>query len=145
MVAQTSAMPDRPPANAQDTGADEDTLGEDAFHRRPNRGGLRRMVSSIARLVDIQYRIWLTEAKMAVAKIVMYIVLFGAAALFGILGTIFLFIGAFHVLTDVVGLAPVWAYLIFAAVQLGLAFGLVMMAKTKFTAPDAPATPDGVK
>ena len=144
MVAQTGAMPDHPAPAAQENRSDEDTFGEDAFHRRANRGGLRRTVASIARLVDIQYRIWLTEAKMAVARIVMYVVLFGAAALLGILGIIFLFIGAFHVLTDVIGLVPVWAYLIFAVVQLGLALALVMMAKSKLSTPDAP-NPDGVK
>ncbi len=138
MVAQNVADD---PVVAEGTQRDHrDPFNEDVFHHRANRGGLRRLISSIARLLDLQYRIWLTEAKIAVAKIVMYVVLFGAAALLGILGIIFLFIGAFHVLTDVCGLAPVWAYLIFAGVQLVLAVVLVLVAKGILHKPVSPAS-----
>jgi Putative Actinobacterial Holin-X, holin superfamily III len=112
---------------------------------RTNPGGLRRLVSSIARLTDIQLQIWLTRAKLAAFSVAFYAALFGAAAVVSILGIIFLFIGLFRVLTDVVGLAPVWAFLIFGGVQLLLAGVLVAIARSVFIKRMASKKPGGGK
>jgi hypothetical protein len=112
---------------------------------RANPGGVRRLVSSIVRLADIQLQIWLTRAKLAAWSIALYAALFGAAALVGTLGIIFLFIGIFHVLTDVVGLAPVWAFLIFGGVQLLIAGVLFMIAKSILTKHVTPQSTGGGK
>jgi hypothetical protein len=91
-------------------------------------GGLRRLVSSVARLTDIQIQIWATQAKIAAMRLVVYAALVGGASIVGILGVIFVLIGLFHVLTDVVGLAPVWAFLVFGGGQLLLAAILIGVA-----------------
>ncbi len=138
MVAHTAPIHDDPAAAVPRQ--QDDPVADDGFDLRPNRGGVRRLVSSIARLADIQFHIWMTEAKLAVSKIVLYVALFGAAALIAVLGVIFLFIGVFHVLTDVFGLAPVWAYLLFGGIQLAIAVTLVLIAKNALNKPAAPAT-----
>ena len=83
-------------------------------------------MASTTRLADIQLRIWLTEAKLAVSRIVMYVALYAGAGVLGILAIIFLMIGCFRILTDVIGLRPVWAFLIFGAL-LAIAAGAVVM------------------
>jgi len=97
-----------------------------AFRGSQGRGGrgpwgLRRLVRSVVRIADLQYRIWLTRAKIAAVRLAMFAAIFSAALLLGILAVIFLFIGAFRVLTDVAGIAPVWAYLIMGGGTLLLA------------------------
>lgn len=94
---------------------------------RPHRGGMRRLLNSLLRIVDLQYRIWLTQAKLTLQKMVLYAILFVGAAILGLLAIIFLYIGLFKVLTDVVGLAPVWAYLIFGGLHLVIAIALIMV------------------
>ena len=60
-------------------------------------------------------------------RMAMFAALFGAAILLGILAIIFLYIGVFKVLTDVAGLRPVWAYLIYGGFHILLAGGLMGM------------------
>ena len=130
MVAHTEPTPpDGGSANDESRSAQ---TGERSFSEgsRANPGGFRRLVSSIVRLSDIQLQIWLTRAKLAAWSIAFYAALCGAAAVVGLLGIIFLFIGIFHVLTDVVGLPPVWAFLIFGGFQLLLAGILVAIANS---------------
>jgi hypothetical protein len=79
------------------------------------------------RVIDLQYRIWLTHAKLTLQRMVLYAALFGAAMLLGLLAIIFLYIGVFHVLTDVIGLRAVWAYLIFGGIHLVIAAALVFV------------------
>jgi hypothetical protein len=147
MVAHSSP----PPGGFEDVGS-TGAEGAEKEDRRSsigggggNPGGVRRLVSSIARLTDIQLQIWLTRAKMAAWSIALYVALFGAAAVVAMLGIIFLFIGIFHVLTDVLMLPPVWAYLIFGGVQLLLAGTLVAVAKSILTKRALPKHSGGGK
>src|SRR4051812_8824095 len=94
---------------------------------RQPKGGVRRMLASAVRLVDVQYRIWLTQAKLTLQRMLIYAALFAGAAVVGLLAIIFLYIGVFHLLTDVAGLRPVWAYLIYGGFHLVLAVVLVMV------------------
>ena len=124
MVAQTAEAPN---AHESDEAWAHDSASD--WHRA-NRGGLRRLVASTVRLADLQLKIWLTQAKMTATRVVTFIVLFAIAAVMAILGTIFLFIGLFRVLTDVVGLRPVWAFLVFALFAFSVA-GIVLMIAQK--------------
>ena len=94
------------------------------------------MLASAVRLVDVQYRIWLTQAKLTLQRMLIYAALFAGAAVLGLLAIIFLYIGLFHVLTDVVGLRPVWAYLIFGGFHLVLAVVLVMVGTSMLSKKD---------
>jgi hypothetical protein len=103
---------------------------EDRPHRsrlRPARGGVRRLVNSLVRIVDLQYRIWLTHAKLTLQRMMLYAALFVGAAILGLLAIIFLYIGLFKILTDVLHVPPVWAYLIFGGLHLVIAITLVMV------------------
>ena len=145
MVSQTTEAP--PGADSEDEAWARETAGQ---WRRANRGGIRRLVGSTVRLADLQLRIWLTEAKITVSRIVMYVVLYAIAGVMAILGTIFLFTGLFHVLTDVIGIPTVWSLLIFALFTFGVAGTVVLIAqktlspkageadKKKKTLPDKP-------
>lgn len=125
MVAHT----DIPPAS--EATADEAWARESAHDwHKADRGGLRRLVASTVRLADLQLKIWLTRTKIAVSRILTAILLFTVAGVMAILGTIFLFIGLFRVLTDVVGLRPVWAFLIFALVMFSITAGVLFYAKS---------------
>src|SRR4051812_49469483 len=93
---------------------------------RQLKGGLRRLLASAVRLVDLQYRIWLTQAKLTLQRMMLYAALFAAAMVLGLLALIFLYIGVFHLLTDVAGLRPVWAYLIYGGFHAILAGGVVV-------------------
>ncbi|HVX86921.1 MAG TPA: phage holin family protein [Phycisphaerae bacterium] len=100
-------------------------------HNRPKsavRGGLRRLLGNITRLISIQLQIWLTQAKATALKIALFAGLFAAAAVLAILAIIFLYIGVFHLLTDVAGLRPVWAFLIYGGFHLLLALILILVA-----------------
>jgi hypothetical protein len=123
MVAETAEVP--PPKGVYE-GVD---ASSGSTWARANRGGIRRLIASIARLVDIQFKIWLIEAKISLIRVGLYIALFGAAAVFAMVGIVFLLIGLFRVLTDVVGIAPVWAFLIFAGFFLVLAGTLVLVGR----------------
>ena len=93
----------------QSAKADGDALSPDAPARE---GGLRRLLSSVVRVVDIQYRIWLTQAKVTLQRMMIYAALFAAAALLGLpCRSSFSISAPFHLLTDVAGFGPVWAWL----------------------------------
>ena len=112
---------------------------------RANRGGVRRLIASTVRLADLQLKIWLTQAKITVSRIVLFVVLYAVAGVMAILGTIFLFIGLFKILTDVIGIPPVWSFLIFALFTFGVAGTVVLIAQKtlskKADDPDKKKTP----
>ncbi len=109
---------------------------EGQHHGPPPRGGVRRLIASLTRLINLQYRIWMTQAKMVMMKIAISAGLFIGAAVFGVIGVIFLCIGLFHVLTDVVGI-PLWAaFLIFGGFLAILAAALVLIATRMLTKKD---------
>jgi len=85
------------------------------------------LINSLVRIVDLQYRIWLTQAKLTLQRMMLYAAMFMGAFVLGLLAIIFLYIGVFRLLTDVIGLKPVWAYLIFGGLHLVLAVTLVMI------------------
>ncbi|HVS71784.1 MAG TPA: phage holin family protein [Phycisphaerae bacterium] len=127
MVASTS---DPGPAAASTPHAPPPSTAPGA-HSRPKagvRGGVRRLLASLTRLVNIQIQIWLAQAKATALKIGLFAGLFAAAGVLGILAIIFLYIGVFRVLTDVAGLRPVWAFLIYGGFHLVLAAVLVLIA-----------------
>ena len=103
--------------------------------RRP-RGGVRRLINSLVRIVDLQYRIWLTQAKLTLQRMLLYATLFAGAFVLGLLAVVFLYIGVFHLLTDVVGMPPVWAFLLFGGFHLALAIALVMIGTSILGAKD---------
>jgi len=123
MGAETAEVP---PPEGVNNGVDPSSVSD---WQPVNHGGVRRLIASLVRLADIQTKIWLAEAKITLAKLALYVVLFGSAAILGILGIIFLLIGLFRVLTDVLGIAPVWAFLLFAGFFFLLAGTLVMVGK----------------
>ena len=104
--------------------------------QRANRGGLRRLVASTVRLADLQLRIWVTEAKITVARVLIFVVLYTVAGVMALLGTIFLFIGVFRILTDVIGIPTVWSFLILSLLTFGAA-GTVMLIAQKMLAKKA--------
>lgn len=123
MVSQT---PDAPQGEQESNSWTSQSAAE--WHRA-NRGGLRRMVASTVRLADLQIKIWLTHAKITVARLVLFIILYSIAGALGILATVFLFTGLFHILTDVIGLREVWALLIFAVFMFAVAGLMVVVAQ----------------
>ncbi|HUO07867.1 MAG TPA: phage holin family protein [Phycisphaerae bacterium] len=130
MVSQTADRP--PPSNAnppEEAGA-RDASGEwNRANPGGRRGGVRRLVASTVRLADLQIRIWLTQAKITVARVATFLILCAAAGVMAILGTIFLLIGLFRILTDEFGLQPVWAFLIFGGFLFVMAGVVVIMAR----------------
>jgi hypothetical protein len=145
MVAPTDPVPPTGGFAGKSSTTGEEHWRFSSVGGRTNPGGIRRLVASVARLTDIQLQIWLTRVKLAAWSIALYAALFGAAALIGILGVIFLMIGIFHVLTDVAGLAPVWAFLIFGGGLLILAGVLVAIAKSVLTKRSTPKHAGGGK
>lgn len=105
--------------------------------KRPERarGGAARVVASVMRVASLQTKIWLTQAKIATMRMVLFVALYAAAGVVGVLGIIFLYLGLFRVLTDVAGLAPVWAYLIFAGVHIALAAVLAVVGQKILSRP----------
>ncbi len=124
MVSQTTE-PFSAGSDQDDAGASESA--ED--WRQANRGGLRRLVASTVRLADLQLRIWLTEAKITVARVLTFVILYTVAGVMAILGTIFLFIGVFRILTDVIGIPTVWSFLILSLFTFGVAGIVVLIAQ----------------
>src|SRR5207248_175990 len=100
------------------------------------RGGLRRLLTSVGKIIDLQIKIWLTQAKLTTQRIMLYAALFGAALLIGMLAIIFLYIGTFRLLTDVAGLQPVWAFLIFGGFHAVLATVLILVGTRKLHKKD---------
>ena len=98
---------------------------------------MMRLLASALRVAEIQFQIFLTRAKITALRIGVFVVLGVAAILLALLAVIFLYIGAFRVLTDVVHLAPVWAYLIFGGLHLVLAAALGLIAVKYIAGKDA--------
>ncbi len=92
------------------------------------KGGVRRLTSSAVRLASLQLNIWMTQLKVTAIKIGIFAGLFAVAALLALLAIIFLYIGVFHVLTDVAHIPVVWAWLIYGGFHLILAGILIMVA-----------------
>jgi hypothetical protein len=125
-----------PAPDATQSGTDPSVTAEP--RRRITRGGVRRLLSSLIRVIDVQYRIWLLQAKITLMRMLLYAALFTAACVLGLLAIIFLYVGVFKLLTDVAGLAPVWAYLIYGGFHLVLAGVLVMIAMSILKSKDEP-------
>ncbi len=132
---ESSSPPSAAPVEGADAPGGTDSMSDAAqsaaggkrVHARRPRGGLRRLLQNAGRVIDLQYRIWLIQAQLTLRRMALYAALFGAAMLIGLLAIIFLFIGAFHILTDVFHIPPVWAYLIFGGVLALLAITLVLI------------------
>jgi len=75
------------------------------------------LVQSLKRAGSLQAQIWATRAKMKVANTLIMAALMGAAGVMGILAVIFLYIGVFHLLTDIAHMQRTWVYLIYFGVH----------------------------
>ncbi len=114
--------------------------------------GLKAIVQSLLRLADLRYRIWLTRAKLTALRLALFLTLWIVALLVGVLAIVFLYIGLFRVLTDVVGIPTAWAFLIFGGVHAIVAAVLAFIGVHWLSARDtrgkksaAPATPENAK
>lgn len=143
MVASTDSPPPPPPPfsnppHSPPHGSNNPSPPDFSAGSRPHqqRGGVRRLLASGIRIADLQYRIWLTQAKMTVKKLALFAGLFAGAAVLGLLSIIFLFIGLFRILTDVLHIPAVWSYLIFGAVMLALAGTLIFMGMSALNKKD---------
>jgi hypothetical protein len=84
---------------------------------------------SLLRVGKLQGQIWTTRAKMKVANALISAALLSAAGVVALLAIIFLYIGVFHLLTDIAHLQRTWVYLIYFAVHVAGAVVLVSVAR----------------
>ena len=127
--AETSEAPAGAPAapgagSAADAGTAQRS-GPAGGRKQRRQRGLPRLIASLLRLADVQYRIWLVQAKLTALRIALFAGLFAGAALLSVLAIIFLYIGAFKVLTDLLEIRAVYAFLLFGGFHLALAGALV--------------------
>lgn len=87
---------------------------------------IAEFVAGAKRIVERQGEIWVTQVKSAALHLGMVAGLMLAAGAFLGLGLIFLLIGLYRILTDVLHIAPVWSALIFAAACGLFAFGALV-------------------
>ena len=128
------------PATAENQSTADSAGSGHRFRHAPLRPswGLRRLITSSTRIADLQIRIWLTQAKIAAVRVAIFAALFSLAAALAILSVVFLFIGIFRLLTDVAGIAPVWAYLIMGGFTLLVAGILLAVGMHMLSAHDKP-------
>src|SRR5215212_6722040 len=81
------------------------------------RQAISDLVRSLKRTGSLQAQIWATRAKMKVANTMIMAALLGAAGVLGLLAVIFLYIGVFHLLTDIAHMQRTWVYLIYFGVH----------------------------
>ena len=139
--AETSEAP-ASSGSAPETGADSERQKARGERRRR---GLPRLISALFRLADVQYRIWLVQAKLTALRIALFAGLFAGAALLSVLAIIFLYIGAFKVLTDVLMIRTVYAFLIFGGFHLAVAATLVFTGVHLLSQRDEKKKTDGAK
>lgn len=94
---------------------------------------LSDIAASVRRLADLQVKIWLTSAKLAVYRTVMFVLLSALAFVCGIIALIFIYAGVYRVLTDYAQIPAPWALLIFAGAHLLVAAILVLVAVNTYT------------
>ena len=109
-----------------------DEIPAEAQGRRARRprgrggGGVRRMLASTTRLMDVHYQIVLLRAKMTVVRVAIYAGMAVGAVGLGLMGVIFLYVGVFRLLTDVAGV-PAWGtFLIYAGGHIVTAVALLV-------------------
>ena len=95
------------------------------------RQAISELVQSVKRAGSLQAQIWATRAKMKVANTMIMAALMGAAGVMGLLAVIFLYIGVFHLLTDIAHMQRTWVFLIYFAVHV-VGMGILLgVAKSK--------------
>jgi hypothetical protein len=87
---------------------------------------ITEFISGAKRVAERQGEIWITQAKAAVLRAGIAAGLMLAAAALMAVGLVFLLIGLYRILTDVLHIAPVWSSLIFAAACILFAFGAMV-------------------
>ncbi len=92
----------------------------------PDSQPIAQIVGGAKRILERQGEIWLTQAKIKLLQLGIFVGLIIAATAFLVLSFIFLLIGVFHILTDVFHIPSVWASLLFAAICALGAFGLLI-------------------
>ena len=144
MTDDASATPSPPPPSDGRSQAATESRPPRRQGRRRRGRGFPRLVKSLWRLADLQYQIWLTRAKLAALKIALFAVLSIAAMVLAVLAIVFLYLGAFRLLTDQLHIPPAYAYLLFGAVHLLLAailawIGYRILVRTDDLPPEQPA------
>jgi uncharacterized membrane protein YuzA (DUF378 family) len=102
--------------------------------------GVRLMMHTLGKVVALQFQIYMLKIKTAIARYVVAALLIIAAVAVALAGIVFLEVGLFLLLTDVAGMAAVWAALIFAGVHLAGAAVLVLAARKYFKGNHKPET-----
>jgi hypothetical protein len=88
--------------------------------------GIHGMLSTVQRMVSAEARLVLLQAKLTTKQLLVATLLSVAGSAIAVVAVIFVSLGIFHVLVDVVGLQQAWAYLIVAA-ALGVLTGCLFL------------------
>jgi len=98
--------------------------GDQPARGRPR---LHQLMTVLAHVVELQYRIILLRAKLTVLRIAVLLALATATAVLSILAIIFIAIGLFHLL--LMYLSPAWAYLLCGGLNAAVAVILALVAR----------------
>ena len=89
------------------------------------------MLRSLQRAGTLKAQIFATRAKMKVANTMLMAAFMAAAGVMGLLAVIFLYVGVFHLLTDIAHIQPAWVYLMYFGVHV-IGMGIILaVAKSK--------------
>jgi hypothetical protein len=116
-------------------------------HAAGPRQAISDLMQSLKRVGSLQAQLWATRTKMKVANALIMAALLGAAGVLGVLAVIFLYIGVFHLLTDIAHMQRTWVYLIYFGVHVvGMAILLgVVKSKSHGKRPRAAKSKSGGK
>jgi hypothetical protein len=117
--ADSAPPPPSPPAHSASVGTPA---------HPPLKDQLADLLSSLYRLANLQFSIWLAHVRLTVFRIALFTILSLLALLLAFLALLFLYAGIYHVLTDLFLIPTAWSLLIFAAVHFLLAGILVLIA-----------------
>ncbi|HEY4330164.1 MAG TPA: hypothetical protein VGN88_10550 [Phycisphaerae bacterium] len=87
------------------------------------------LFKSLKRVIKLQVRIWLTHAKRMMLQTAVVAAAGAVCVVLAILAIVFLYIGVFHVLTDILHIAVAWSFLIFSGLHVAgilVIVGIVM-------------------
>ena len=98
-----------------------------------SRTRVQRLARTLVRAGQFQLKLLGLKARILAKKLVLSAALSAGAMLFGFVGLVFTYIFLFRLLTDVVGLAVVWTWLIFAVVHVltAMVFALIVASLWK--------------
>lgn len=102
------------------------------------------VIASLTELLHVQTKIIMLKLRVTIERILIAVMLGLGAVAVGILAIIFLDIGVYRLLTDILGIQPAWTWLIFAAVHAAGALVLIAWARKllRKKLPEPPRRPD---